>query len=163
MAAEPGGVMLHYELHAAGIDVAAVDVTLRVGPRSYEVAVETRTNGLAGLFIGGHRTETVRGTWRDGRANPERYTLASNWRGIEKWTEIEYEQGRPVIRRLLPAVEPEREPVAAATRQGSVDMLSALAQMVHNVAMTGRCDSEARLFVAGARRTSGRVRCSRRT
>jgi hypothetical protein len=59
---------------------------------------------------------------------------------------IDYPHGQPLIRRLIPPQEAERDPVPAALQLNTVDMLSALALLVRTVADTGRCDASVRTF-----------------
>jgi Protein of unknown function (DUF3108) len=145
-AAEPQPVALTYALYAAGFNIAEVEVNLAIGDTTYQGTIAVHTTGLAGLFVHGHQTETVRGGFRDGRAQPEHYQLIGHWHGVDRTTLIDYERGEPLIRELLPPIEAEREPTTPEMRLNSFDLMSALAQMIHTAARTGRCEAEGKLF-----------------
>ena len=143
-AAQP--LTLTYDLYAAGFNIAQVQVELALDATTYQASIAVHTTGLAGLFVHGHQTETVRGQFRDGRAQPERYQLVGHWHDVDRTTLIDYQRGEPIIRELIPPIEAEREPTTPAMRLNSFDLMSALAQMIHTVTRTGQCGGEGKLF-----------------
>ena len=64
----------------------------------------------------------------------------------ERLAEIAYHQGKPVVRQLVPPNTDEREPVPDSLQANTIDTLSALAQLIHVVAETGRCDTTVRTY-----------------
>jgi hypothetical protein len=142
----PVGVHTSYRTYAAGIPVAQVDAGLNLGPRGYQMQLAYHTTGLVGFFHSGHQQDTVSGTFSGEQARPSRYLGEGYWRGRNRTVEIDYTQGHPTIRQLVPLNDEEREPVPELMRNGTVDNLSALAQLIRAVAATGRCDTSARTF-----------------
>jgi hypothetical protein len=135
-----------YNLYAAGFHVAKIEVVFGVGPRNYEVRLDYHTTGLAALFHHGHQLSTVVGTWNADRPQPQEFQVIGVWQGEDKVTLMDYLHGQPLVRRLIPSQEKEREPVPLALQQNSVDSLSALALLVRRVADTGRCEASVRTF-----------------
>ena len=146
LAQAPVSLNASYETYAGGLQVAAVDTGFRIGPKSYEMTLAFKTTGMVGFFMSGHQFDYVTGQWQGRRAAPSRFIGQGRWHGTDRVAEIEYQQGQPVIRQLLPSNENEREPVPDPLQAGSVDTLSALMQLVHTVAETGRCEAAARTY-----------------
>lgn len=141
-------VSLHasYDTYAAGMHVAKVETGLSLGPWTYQVNLGYRTTGLAGFFVRGRQFDLVTGSWHGLRANPSRFIGEGSWRGIDRQAVIEYQDGRPIIRQLMPPNDAEREPVPEGLRGNTVDTLSALAELIRVVDSTGRCESRARTY-----------------
>ncbi|WP_158924358.1 DUF3108 domain-containing protein [Acidisphaera sp. S103] len=135
-----------YETYAAGIRVAEVEAGLWFGPFSYQMTLGYHTTGLVGFLFRGHQFDRADGAWQGGRAEPSAFVGQGEWRGVGRLAEIDYRQGRPVIRTLVPPNLAEREPVPEALQINTVDTLSALAELIHVVAETGRCETVVRTY-----------------
>jgi Protein of unknown function (DUF3108) len=142
------GQSLHasYETYAAGLHVAEVDSGFSFGPWNYQMDLGYHTTGMVGLFFRGHQFDRVTGSWHDRRAAPSEFVGQGTWRGVDRLAVIEYRQGKPVISQLLPPNADEREPVPDALQEHSIDTLSALAELIHVVAETGRCETTVRTY-----------------
>jgi hypothetical protein len=146
LAQAPLSLHASYDTYAAGIHVAKVETGLSFGPWTYQINLGYRTTGLAGFFVRGHQYDLVNGSWHGLRATPSRFLGEGTWRGIDRQAEIEYQDGRPIIRQLMPPNDLEREPVPDGLRANTVDTLSALAELIRVVDSTGRCEAAARTF-----------------
>ena len=135
-----------YETYAAGIHVAEVDTAFSFGPWNYQMNLDYRTTGIVGFFFGGHQFDHVNGFWQGRRAAPSVFVGRGEWRGIDRVAEIDYRQGKPVIRRLTPPNTDEREAVPASLQDHTIDTLSAVAELIHVVAETGRCETAVRTY-----------------
>lgn len=135
-----------YETYAAGLQVAAVDSGFTIGPKTYDMSLAFHTTGMVGLFLGGHQLDHVSGLFQGRRAIPSRFVGEGQWHGAERVAEIDYQQGKPLIRQLVPPNENEREPVPEPLQANSMDTLSALMELVHTVAETGRCEAAVRTY-----------------
>ena len=135
-------VSLHanYETYAAGMQVAEVESSFIFGPRTYRMNLGYHTTGMVGFFLRGHQFDTVEGAWRGTQASPFRYLGEGVWRGADRLAEIEYQAGKPLIRKLVPPNTDEREPVPDALQANTIDTLSALASLIRMVDETGRCE-----------------------
>ncbi len=155
-----------YVVQAAGLQVMRVEVLFDLSaPDRYRIESSFRFTGLAGWFASGRQATRVDGVWAGDRARPVRYVGDGLWRGTPRQTVLEYPQGQPVARLMVPESDPDREAVPPALQQNTVDSLTALAQLTRNLAATGRCEGSAAVF-DGRRRaefravTEGRDRLS---
>jgi hypothetical protein len=142
----PVAVHLNYEVYAAGLNVASVQAGFGLGPYSYQLKLAYHTTGMVGFFFRGHQFDAVNGGWHGTQPVPSRYDGRGVWRGRDRIAVIEYQNGDPIIRALLPPNDEERETVPEALRVNTVDAISALAGLVRTVQATGRCETEARIF-----------------
>jgi hypothetical protein len=135
-----------YETYAAGIHVAAVETAFSFGPWDYQMSLGYHTTGMVGFFFRGHQFDRVTGGWQGRQAVPSEFIGQGEWRGVPRLAEIGYHQGKPMIRQLVPPNVDEREPVPDALQANTIDTLSALVQLIHVVAETGRCETEVRTY-----------------
>ena len=139
-AEEAGDVHATYQTYAAGLNVAETTVDFGFGRWSYQMHVAFHTTGLVGFFYSAHQVSTVTGSWTDDRLTPREYVVDGLWRDQQHTTLIEYQAGKPLVRTLVPPNEPEREKVPPDLQANTVDILSALAGMIRNVALSGHCE-----------------------
>jgi hypothetical protein len=136
----------NYETYAAGIHVAEVDTGFSFGPWDYKMDLGYHTTGLVGLFFRGHQFDRVNGAWHGRETLPSEFVGQGEWRGVNRLAVIDYRLGRPVIRQLVPPNADEREPVPESLQANTIDTLSALAELIHVVAETGRCETTVRTY-----------------
>jgi hypothetical protein len=161
-AGAPAPALLHtapiratYTAYIAGMRVLELEVEFALAAQRYEVVTTFRTAGMLATFIDGQQTSRVVGiTPADPSQTlrPERYSMEGVWRGNQRRILMDYENGAPRLRALVPPNDAEREPVPEGLQQGTVDMLTALAGLTRAVAVTGRCEGSANTF-DGRRRT----------
>lgn len=138
-----------YDIHAAGMVVmrAAVLFDLDAPGGGYRIVTQVRLTGMAGLLSSGEQVTSTEGRWQGVRPEPLRYRVDGTWRGAPRRIVLDYvAPGLPVLRVLVPPNEAEREPVPPELQRGTIDSLSALAQLTRTVAATGRCDVAAATF-----------------
>ena len=135
-----------YETYAAGIHVAEVDTGFRFGPSGYQMNLGYHTTGMVGFFFRGNQFDRVTGAWRGRHASPSEFIGQGEWRGVQRLADVGYQQGKPVIRQLIPPNADEREPVPDDLQVNSIDTLSALAELIHVVGETGRCETTVRTY-----------------
>ncbi len=143
---DPATVHMRYTGSAVGLDVMRADATVSMDRAGYSIRLSSRTVGLLSAFVRSDQHNTVWGVWRGGRPEPQRFWSWGTLRGQPRETLIDYEKGVPVVRRLTPPTDGEREPVPDQARGDTIDTLSAIAFLVRHVADTGRCDGQARVF-----------------
>ena len=136
----------HYLAFAAGLNVIAMDAQFDLSPAAYRLQIDYRTTGTFGLFVRSEQATTVTGTFVAGRAVPRQFVSGGVLRGEPRKTDIEYRLGQPEVRALMPPNDKEREAVPDKQRQGTIDTLSAIAQVMEQVSRTGRCEGDVRTF-----------------
>ncbi len=139
-------VTAHYAAYATGLNVLRLDAEIAVSPRDYRVHLAYRTAGTVGFVVRFEQDTTVEGAFVGDRPAPRRFYSVGHLRGRPRVTEIDYPKGQPEVRTLTPPNEEEREQVAPADRAGTIDSVSAMAQLVRQVNATGRCEGRSRTF-----------------
>ncbi len=134
-------VRLSYDTYAAGIEVMQMMAYFGIGPWNYQIRVDYHTTGLVGVLYRGHQINTVRGVWQDDKAAPIEFFGQGEWRGRQRRTLIDYDHGVPEVRDLEPPQQSERETVPRALQLHSMDTLSALAQLMHQVGRHRTCET----------------------
>jgi hypothetical protein len=146
VAQAPLSLHASYATYAAGIQIASVETGLGFGPHSYQMDLGFRTDGVVGVLFSGHQMDRVTGVFSGRQSVPHHFLGEGVWRGVDRRTEIDYQQGRPLIRQLLPPNEAEREPVPEPLQANAMDPLSALVQLIRVAADTGGCEISIRTF-----------------
>ena len=135
-----------YDVYAVGVPVAVLNTGFALGPSGYRIDLSFHTTGLIGWLYRGHQQSGVEGQWQGDRPAPTRFAGDGVWGGRARQTLIDYADGQPLVRSLVPPNDEEREPVPPALQANSVDALSAIAMLIRRVARTGRCEAEATTF-----------------
>jgi hypothetical protein len=139
--AASGEVRATYSTYARGLDVAEIEAGFGIGPWSYQVRLAYHTTGLVGFFYRGHQFNEVSGGWLGSDPTPRSFFGEGSWRGEDRVARIDYLNGRPMIRTLVPPNEAEREAVPEALQVNAIDTLSALADLIRHVVDTNRCET----------------------
>ena len=145
-AATPGAVRVGYAAYAKGLNFLNLEAEYAITPRDYRVHLAYRTAGTIGALFRGEQETRVEGRFVGDRPAPARFFSAGHFRGQQRVTQIDYPAGAPVIRQLQPPNDQEREPVPEAMQAGTVDTISAMAQLVRQVNATGRCEGRSTTF-----------------
>lgn len=135
-----------YEVYAGGVTILQLEAEFDVSPAGYRVMTTARTRGVAATFVPGEQAARAVGEWAGMAAKPVAYGTDGVWRGRIRRTVLDWPAGDPVVVDLQPAEDEPRDEVPADLRRGSIDGLSALAQMSRLVATDGHCDGQARVF-----------------
>jgi hypothetical protein len=136
-----------YAITLAGATVMEAEVAFDLGGDSYRVEARTRTRGLASVVVRGESLTLSEGRWQGALARPRLHESQGHWRGTARRARIEYApDGEPRVLLLEPAQDMPRAPLPPGSRAGTLDNLSALAQLVRHVRDTGRCESSATGF-----------------
>jgi hypothetical protein len=145
-------VHLTYAAYAAGLNVLDFTAGIDMNERSYRLALNFRTAGMFGAVIHSDIQSVVAGLWQGRTVAPSRYYSYGTVRGEPRRTQIDYLEGEPEVKILEPAEDEPRDPIPPALTRDTVDSLSAIALLVHTVAMTGRCEGRVKTY--DGRRTS---------
>ncbi|WP_428375558.1 DUF3108 domain-containing protein [Lichenicoccus sp.] len=148
-AAPPGGavppIRLDYALYGHGFHVMDVTVDLLLTPDAYSLRLNDHTVGLLGFMLRANVTSTAQGRFVGDGVRPVRFTSIGYSRGAQRQTQLDYVDGNPSVTVLAPP-ETRRDPVPIAQARGSVDTLSAIADLMRRVERSGRCDGNALVF-----------------
>jgi len=145
--AQEAGVQLDYEAFVAGFNVMKVHAGIDLRPDHYGIGLHVRTAGAMGAFVRGDTLTRVEGGFRGPAIQPQGYRSGGMWRGDPHIVNISYEAGQPVVHTLLPSNQDDkREPVPPEATRNTIDSISAVALLMHNIATTGRCESQATTY-----------------
>lgn len=145
LAQAPDTLHVAYSTYAAGLQVAAVKADLMLGPYQYQIRVSYHTTGLLGFFSHGEQSNRVDGVWRAGSPQPREFSSTGVWGGEKHVTRIDYRHGDPLVQTLLPP-NTERQPVPPTLQDHTMDALSALALLIHQVATARKCEAAVHTF-----------------
>lgn len=147
-AAAPAGEAqhLHYVAYSTGLRVVDVMADFDLGVQDYAVTLSVHTIGLFGAVVHGATESRVHGRWSGAAASPDAYDTRGLWRGKQIHVAMSYAGGRPTVTTLEPAATEEREAVPPPLWADTIDNLSAMAALLHDVAVSGRCDGRRRVF-----------------
>lgn len=137
---------LDYSAYVAGLNIINLQAGLDLTPAHYTLAMHHVTAGAFGVLFSGDVRSKSEGVWQGNAPMPRRFVSAGIWRGEDHRTDIEYSNGNPQIRALVPSEVEARDPVPEAMRRATVDSLSAVAMLIHSVATTGGCDGRVTTF-----------------
>ncbi len=130
------------------LGVHAFDMTLDVSlqPSGYRVAASFRLAGVLGALWPAEGSTVVDGQFADGHAVPRDMVSQGRYWGTSHVLRVNWINGLPKVLQMTPPADKDREPVPAADQVNTVDTLSAVAAVMRQVAMNGRCDGTARTF-----------------
>ena len=145
-AAEPAPVHLSYAAYFTGIEVADLQADVSVAPQSYRMQLSFHLVGVAATLFHAQGSSSVDGRFQGDAARPRELFSSGRSGGKQRVVQIDYPADQPVISQLQPPLEPERDPVPPAEQRNTIDSLSAMAVLFHQVWTAGRCDSDVHTF-----------------
>ena len=131
---------LSFELYALGIPVAESSMTFDLAPSTYRMGLRYQAIGVARLFDSDRLDQSTDGTFEHDQPVPLEFKSFIRLHSQERIVTLEYRNGNPTIAAIDPPNETEREIVPAPRREHTLDPLSAMVDMLHVAARTGRCD-----------------------
>jgi Protein of unknown function (DUF3108) len=139
-----------YEFHAAGLRVLEAEFTFDVDGPQYRLEVHSRSRGLFNVFARNEQTTSVSGRWEGDTPRPERYRVRGAFRGQSRIVDMDFApDGMPRLGALEPSNATDmREEIPRENLAGTIDALSAVAQLSRIVARTERCEADARMYDA---------------
>lgn len=135
-----------YAVRQAGFQVMEARVLLDLGQRGYRITADARTTGLAVVFANARTRLQAEGRWHGHLAMPERFASAGVINGRQRRIEMAYRGDTVELLQQEPPDSSERTPVPPDQRNGTVDILSALARLVRQAGATGRCDGATSVY-----------------
>jgi hypothetical protein len=139
-------VRFSYDLRALGLTVARIEATVDLDGAGYRATLTYHTVGLYGMLLPAQSATRVRGSWAGSGVEPAQYSSAAHLHGESRRVLIDYRDGNPDVRTLVPSTPGRWQPVPPALQAHTIDTLSAAVLLIHDVAGTGACDVSARTF-----------------
>jgi hypothetical protein len=131
---------LSFTLYAMGFPVAESTMTFDLTPSTYRMGLRYHTTGVARLFSGDNLDQSSAGTFDHDQPVPQEFRSFVRLHSLDRVVTLSYRNGNPIVTALSPPNEGERDIVPMAQREHTFDPLSAMVDMIHYAAQTGRCD-----------------------
>jgi hypothetical protein len=141
-----GTLAVEYTGYSHGFTVLKLTGTLTLSPSGYAAHVTFHTAGFAGMVVHLDNDSQVSGAFQGNQALPSLFEGSGHLRGNARATKMTWTDGNPTVQLLVPPAEPERTAVAPADTVHTIDTLSAVAALIHQVGQTGRCDGTLKTF-----------------
>jgi hypothetical protein len=135
-----------YALYVLGLRMADGQAHLAYDQAGYRMEIHVRTTGAAAIFVQGQQNSAVDGAWNALKPDPHIVNSVGTWNGDPHRLVISFASGAPEVTTLLPPDKKKREPIPPAMLHDAVDIQSAIAALVRQVAVTGSCERTARTF-----------------
>ena len=135
-----------YSGYSHGFNVIDLDSVLTVSPAHYRLEVNYTLAGVLGALLHADGKTVVTGRFVGNRAEPDDLFSTGHFRGDPRVTQISWRGGVPAILQMQPPVDSERDPVPPAMQANTIDSLSAMAALIHQVTLTAKCDGRDRTF-----------------
>ncbi|MDI2090329.1 DUF3108 domain-containing protein [Commensalibacter oyaizuii] len=140
-------VSLVYDVYNKGLHVITVKATYTLTPDQYSVKAHFISAGLASIVFSLDTYSTVSGIFKNEKAIPTIFNSHGKSKKEDFHIVIDFNHGQlPIIKTLTPARDPERDPLTDAQMQHSLDIMSAMAELIYRVRTTGKCDDQFRLI-----------------
>jgi hypothetical protein len=146
VAAQQAPIKLNYVAYSNGLNVLDLQASMALSPSAYRVQVSFHLTGLVGVLVSADSQTTVDGRFQGDQTEPRELFSSGHMRGQPRVTQIDWQNGNPVILQMVPPVETERDKVPAGEQAHTIDSLSAMASLLRRVAATGRCEGAANTF-----------------
>lgn len=145
-AAATGSYAVQYDGYSHGLIALKLSASVTLTPTGYSGRLAFHTAGLIGFVSHVETDSTVTGRFEGDRAVPLSFASTGILHGINRLVSMHWQNAAPVVDQIAPPVEQERTPVPEAMRPGSIDALSAMAQLLRQAGTRGSCDGTAKTF-----------------
>jgi hypothetical protein len=142
----PPPIRVTYSGYSHGFNVIDLDAVLTVSPTRYKLEVNFNLAGVLGTLFHADGKTIVNGRFVGPRAEPDDLFSSGHFHGDPRVTQISWRGGVPTIIQMQPPVETERDVVPANLQANTIDSLSAMAALIHQVALSAKCDGHDRTF-----------------
>jgi hypothetical protein len=145
-AAQTPPIRATYSGYAHGFNVVDMEAELALAPQTYRLELSYQLVGVLGAVIHGDAKTVVTGRFNGMHAEPQELFSAGHFRGDPRVIQLSWRNGTPLTLQLLPPDEGERDLVPATEQAHTIDTMSAMMALLHQVAEAGTCDGTARTF-----------------
>ena len=145
----PRIVDLTYDVYLGGLHIFTFDVDMTLQPDRYRVAAEGATQGMVGWLYEWQTKLAAEGLDRNGRIEPQRYDVESNWQGNPRTVRLGFAEGGRYDLERTPPPEPDPDIEGGLPERlpaGTVDPLSLAVAASQALMEHGRCDQTVPVF-----------------
>jgi hypothetical protein len=145
----PRFVDLTYEVYLGGLHIFTFDVDMTLQPDRYRVAAQGATQGMIGWLYEWQTKLAAEGLDRNGRIEPLRYDVDSNWQSNRRMTHLSFVEGGRYDLQRTPPPEPDPDiegSLPETLPDDVVDPLSLAVAASRALQENGRCDQTLPVF-----------------
>jgi len=145
----PRIVDLTYDVYLGGLHIFTFDVDMALQPDRYRVTAEGGTQGMVGWLYEWQTKLAAEGLDRNGRIEPQRYDVESNWQGNPRTVHLGFAEGGRYDLERTPPPEPDPDiegELPESLPEGIVDPLSLAVAASRALQQNGRCDQTVPVF-----------------
>ncbi|CAI3928430.1 unnamed protein product [Commensalibacter communis] len=143
---ENQSIKLVYDIYNKGMHVITVNANYSLTPTTYKVKANFASAGMASLVFSLNTNATVDGVFKNGHALPGTYqSIGKDKNGKFKLVMNSNYGSKTDITTLEPAPGNDRDVLTPDQKTNSLDVLSAMADLIYKVRTTGKCDSQFKL------------------
>jgi hypothetical protein len=144
--AEAAPAQAAYVGYVLGVHVFDLTLVVSLQPAGYRMAASFRLVGLLGALWPAEGSTVVDGHFTDSRAMPQVMVSQGRYWGTSHVLNVDWKDRLPEVVQMIPPLEKDREPVPVRDQVNTMDTLSAVAEIMQEVAASGRCDMTARTY-----------------
>ncbi|EUK18697.1 DUF3108 domain-containing protein [Commensalibacter papalotli (ex Servin-Garciduenas et al. 2014)] len=140
-------IRLVYDIYNKGLHVITMKADYELSATTYKVKANFASAGMASLVFSLDTNATVDGVFKNGHAFPGTYqSIGKDKNGQFKLVMNSNYGTKTDITTLEPARGDDRDALTPAQQTHSLDILSAMADLIYHVRTTGKCDSQFNLL-----------------
>lgn len=141
-------LLLKYEIFGSGVHALTSSMNLDLRPDRYAVELTANTRGTIGFLFPWTTVVRSDGTSAAQGLNPRLHEMTSTWRGEQRSVFLEYDgRGGFTARRVVPlASDDDREPVTDAVAADTVDVLTAVLEIMRRIGAGQGCNQTVAVF-----------------
>jgi hypothetical protein len=139
-------VAVHYVGYVLGMKVCTLDLAATISTDFYQLSLSFRLTGAPGFFYHAAGQTAVTGHFLSMQPIPQDMASNGSYGGVPHATRIVWQESTPHVTAMTPPLEKNRDIVPPSQQAHTVDTLSAMAALMHQVAATGKCAGVAHLY-----------------
>ena len=139
-------VDLSYDGYRSGFRVFSMQSEVELTPTGYHIAISGHTTGMVGFFYHAKWQTQADGLWTARGVQSLRFDNRGVFGGQPRHVSLDFVHGDAEVLALQPTSDGEHAPVLPALEHHVIDSLSITALVIHQTAMIGHCQGQAKTF-----------------
>lgn len=139
-------VVLGYELAWGNLTLAEAEVSYRQSDSRYHLVSNGRTRGVIDVFFPWQGRAETEGLLHDEGRRPLVHEHEGTYNDETRWTRVDWDGDTPRTETRPPSDLSKVTPVPEDTIAGTSDPWTVLLTVLDNLAATGRCETEAKIW-----------------
>lgn len=143
----PKNVHLVYDVYNKNMHVVTIEADYQLNTEKYNVQTHFYSAGFASFFFHLNTHSNVNGIFKNNHVYPGLFTSKGYSRGTDRTAVIDFNYGKSItVKELTPPREENRDIIPETQIQNSIDMISAMTDLIYRVRTTGKCEDNFNFF-----------------